>query len=1024
YTARAGCLAAVIAGLTGRADQVVISEIMYHPPAGYAEYIELRNLTATVFDIAAWRLRGGADYTFPDFNAADPGRTFLRPYERIVIASVDEATMRTAYSIPSEVRIYGPWQGNLDNAGERITVEDANRVAMCTVAFGDAGDWPVAADGAGHSLVLRDADRAVDDWRNWRASTLRLGTPGTEPVARADEPIANPELREEQGLTLVDYAAVWRYHDLAQDLGTAWREPDYNDTDWADGPGLLGVENSGLPAPGLQTGLTMRQQLTYYFRTAFTYEGTLANVIIEIDQIVDDGVVYSLNGVELGRVRVDPGAVTFNTPSNGTVSNATEETNVLQIPGSMLRRGRNVLAAEVHQTNTGSSDIVLGVRLRARIPLAQGDGLVINELLPGDDPPAFLEVFNPTPSPINLRDHYLAESSANLTQYRVPQDLPVPPGGIRALALGGTGIHLVNPATLYLTAPDGTTVLNAVRLELPQDGRSAGRKPDGGTDWFRLHEPTRGQPNEGAAAARTAIAINEVHFSSSNTVDWIELFNRSALPLTTDGLQLAGDRELNRAVDLEGGLEPHGFLVVPVSFPVEQGRITVLLADGGHNILTAHALSRTAGRDSLQAFPDGAGEWYTATAATGAAPNNPPRETAVVINEIMCDPPSNLIDGEFIELHNRGTRTVDVGGWRIEDGVRYRIPDRTVIPAGGFLVVAANQAHLRQVHPGIPIVGDYQGRLANEGERIRLLDATGNLADEVDFRVRGDWPDLVAGMGSSLELRHPAMDNAVGTSWTSSDESATGPWREFRYRGAYEQLRTLGALTDYREVYFHLVGDGHLVLKDLELIKLSNNANLLVNGDRVSPNNRSADGWLCQGTHWQSHFEGAEFHLISTGRGDNRPNRVELDTLGMLRGDACELRFKARWIYGNPRLVFSTWDHSIATSFVLEIPSALGTPGRANSTRLPGPAPSLADLNHSPAVPRSTDPVRVSARVASADPLQEVVAVHRTDNANGDAAWIATPMRDDGREGDETAADGIYTVLLTDYQRQGQIAQF
>lgn len=1021
---RALLLTTVIAGPGGRAGQVVFSEVMYHPPEGYPEYLEVRNLTATVFDIAGWRFRDGIDYAFPEFNEADPDRTFLRPYERIVIAEADEATTRAAYAIPTDVRVYGPWQGNLDNAGERLTLEDANGLARCTLAFEDAGDWPVAADGAGHSLVLVNADRAIDDWRNWRASTERLGTPGSEPVEREDEPIANPELQEEHGLTLVDYDAVWRYHDRAQDLGDAWREPDYNDADWPEGPGLLGVENAALPAPGLQTVLTMRQQLTYYFRTKFTYAGTLAKVTLALDQIVDDGVVYYLNGVELGRVRVGVGEVTFNTPSNGTVSDATEELEVLQVPATALRQGINVLAAEVHQTGTGSSDIVLGARLRARVPLAQGEGLVINELYTGGNPGPFVEIFNPTDRTVNLQGHYLSESSANLQAFEITADLPLPPGGLRALALAGTGFGLLNPVTLYLTAPDGTTVLNAVRLDLPADGRSAGRKPDGAADWFRLTAPTRAEPNAGSAGIRTALAINEVHFSSSNTVDWIELFNRSNEPLTTDGLLLAGDRDLRQPVPLHGSILPRGYAVIPTSFPLEQGRISVFLADARHNILDAHALSHPPGRDSLQALPDGTREWYSAVGHTPDAPNDPARETKVVINEILCDPPSNLVDGEFIELHNHGPRTVDVSGWRLEDGVRFRFPDGTSIPSGGFLVVAANRAYLGQVHPDIPIVGDYQGRLANEGERLRLVDAAGNLADEVDFHVRGDWPELVSGMGSSLELRHPSMDNAIGTSWASSDETAKGPWREFRYRGTYQQWRTLGSITDYREVYFHLVGDGHLALKDLELIRLSTGQNLLVNGDRISPNNRSADGWLCQGTHWQSHFEGGTFHLISTGRGDNRPNRVELDTLGMLRGDECELRFQARWIAGNPRLVFSTWDHSIATSFLLEIPADLGTPGRPNSALLPAGAPALADLAHHPAVPRATEPVRLTVRVVSPEPLQAVQAIHRADNANGDAAWTSTPMRDDGGAGDAVAGDGLYTVELSQYQRHGQVAQF
>ena len=51
------------------ADQIVFSEVMYNPPAGGYEFIEVENLTATPFDVALWEMSSGVDFTFPDFNA-------------------------------------------------------------------------------------------------------------------------------------------------------------------------------------------------------------------------------------------------------------------------------------------------------------------------------------------------------------------------------------------------------------------------------------------------------------------------------------------------------------------------------------------------------------------------------------------------------------------------------------------------------------------------------------------------------------------------------------------------------------------------------------------------------------------------------------------------------------------------------------------------------------------------------------------------------------------------------------------
>ncbi|RME92379.1 MAG: lamin tail domain-containing protein, partial [Verrucomicrobia bacterium] len=207
---RALAAALASAGFVASADQVVFSEIMYHPPEGYPEYVEVANLTATVFDMAGWAVSGGVDYHFPAFSEADPERTFLQPFERIVLSGADPETTRTAYGIPSTVRIYGPWKGDLSNAGETLVLRDEIGTVLCRVSWSDRSPWPVEADGAGHSLTLRHPDRAIDDWRNWRASRRRLGTPGAEPIRASREPVADPTITETEGVVLVDYDAVWR----------------------------------------------------------------------------------------------------------------------------------------------------------------------------------------------------------------------------------------------------------------------------------------------------------------------------------------------------------------------------------------------------------------------------------------------------------------------------------------------------------------------------------------------------------------------------------------------------------------------------------------------------------------------------------------------------------------------------------------------------------------------------------------------------------------------------------------------
>ena len=89
-------VALALQALALRGEQVVISEIMYHPPGTLPEYLEVYNNSATPLDMAEWRLRDGVDYDFPGFASGNPGLTLLKPFERIVLCGVDAAVLRSS----------------------------------------------------------------------------------------------------------------------------------------------------------------------------------------------------------------------------------------------------------------------------------------------------------------------------------------------------------------------------------------------------------------------------------------------------------------------------------------------------------------------------------------------------------------------------------------------------------------------------------------------------------------------------------------------------------------------------------------------------------------------------------------------------------------------------------------------------------------------------------------------------------------------------------------------------------------
>jgi hypothetical protein len=1005
-----------------QAEQVVFSEIMYHPSGTLPEYIELSNNTATPLDIAEWQLSDGVDYTFPAFSPTDPDRTFLKPFERIVLCGVEEATLRAAYTIAPTVRIYGPWTGNLNNAGERITLRDKNGSLVCTVQYNDRGHWPLAADGTGHSLVLKNPDRTIDDWQNWTVSGRPGGTPGSEEARVAETTVASPEVNLITGIPFVNYGDTWRYNDKNVDLGTAWQASTYNDSAWPQGPGLLGFETATLPSPGIRTSFTNSQQLTYYARTRFTYSGSLKGVTMTIDQVLDDGAVYYLNGKEIGRSNMPAGTITFTTAASSAVGDATEQLGVITADGSALVNGTNVLAVEIHQSSTSSSDVVFGMRLNISVPVQAS--LQINEVLPDVAGTGFVEIYNPGTTLVNLHNHYLTDDPANLRKFHITTDVIIPAGGLGSVGFTESGLALTSPVKVYLVAPDGVTVINAISAAMPMDGRSIGRKPTGASSWFLFSEPTRNMPNASQSIIAAEIHLNEVHFNTLKKVDWVELYNSGDEVVPLDGMFLASKADFSDKVTLSGSIPAGGYASQSVAFPLSGAEVTLFLVTSNKSVLSARAFERPTLGDSLQAFPQGSDEWYACAQSTRGAANNPVRNTNIVINEIMYDPPSGEPSGEFIELYNRGTAAVDVSGWQFVEGVSFMIPAKTTIPKDGYLVVAADANWVRATYGNIPVVGDWDGHLSNQGEVIRLVDQWGNLVDEVNYLPGGNWPNRAHGDGSSMELRNPSMDNSLPSAWFDSDESAKMPFQHYSYSDTYKQLTTMGSVTDYKELHFYLVGDSHVILKNIQVRLNGLGPNLIVNGDRMSTDGRSANGWLAQGSHFATHIENGELHIISDGHGDNRPNRVEIDVTAMQANQKYEVSFDARWVSGASRLIVETWDHSIGTSISLPISSDIGTPGTRNSCYIPQPAPQVDGLLHDPPVPAARQTVRVMVHVVSPTPSPQVLLYHRLDNNTGSGTWVNKPMVDDGTSGDEVAGDGIYTAQLTEYGQNSQIVQF
>jgi len=165
---------------------------------------------------------------------------------------------------------------------------------------------------------------------------------------------------------LIEAGSSWRFDDSGTNLGTAWREPTFDDGAWSVGNAEFGF-GEGDEATPLTPGA-----ITYYARTDFEFSGANpASLALRLK--ADDGAVVYLNGTEIVRDNLPDGHISASTPASGWKGGADEDFVDYLVPSDALVQGGNLLAVEVHNVWTNNADLSLDVAL-SMSDLAPPDG--------------------------------------------------------------------------------------------------------------------------------------------------------------------------------------------------------------------------------------------------------------------------------------------------------------------------------------------------------------------------------------------------------------------------------------------------------------------------------------------------------------------------------------------------------------------------------------------------------------------------------------------------------------------------
>lgn len=170
-------------------------------------------------------------------------------------------------------------------------------------------------------------------------------------------------------MTLFSKGDSWNYYDQGSLDGENWTAANYDATSWGEGNAPLGYYTSDSNnGRGYNTFLDYgsdanNKRPTYYFRKEFTINNTpTENDVVSLDYTVDDGMIIYINGVEASRYLMNSGDITYNSFSS-TYANNNPDSGKITLPISLFKKGRNVIAVEVHNNNGNSSDIYFDASL-------------------------------------------------------------------------------------------------------------------------------------------------------------------------------------------------------------------------------------------------------------------------------------------------------------------------------------------------------------------------------------------------------------------------------------------------------------------------------------------------------------------------------------------------------------------------------------------------------------------------------------------------------------------------------------
>lgn len=291
--------------------------------------------------------------------------------------------------------------------------------------------------------------------------------------------------------TIIDWGDIWKYRLGTSEPPSNWKNLGYDDQSWLSGKSGFGYgdNDDSTIVPSVQS---------VYLRKSFLIDDNskISQFVLNVDY--DDAFVAYLNGVEVARANIGTPGIPplFNTSADAYVEpkmilGGKPSTFFIMNFDSLVKNGENILAIQVHNYGTGSSDLTLIPFLSIGI----------------DSIPA------------------------------------APRGASKWLSLPYQYLHTnfklsAEGETLVLTNNNANVVDEISYYSLRSD-ISFGRKPDGSSTWFLFEDSTPGESNTTNTYLGTVtepiVSVQAGFYSSPVNVEIIKEEPEDLVYYTLDG---------------------------------------------------------------------------------------------------------------------------------------------------------------------------------------------------------------------------------------------------------------------------------------------------------------------------------------------------------------------------------------------------------------------------------------------------------------------------------------------------------